>query len=559
MEALVLLLLLFAIFLIAMVRGALEEKRRKKAYREKLRTSYGNFPDREYSNEELESIPQMFYHIVDEYYVDDITWNDLSMDQIYSLINHTQSSSGAEYLYYMLRKPKLNEEEFENLESDIEYLSENEELRLDLQMLLHEIGRTGKYSLYDYIDFLENLGVRKNTKHIFCVIALIISIALINVNSVVGAVAVIVVMCYNVVQYLSEKKEILPYITTISYIMRLTSAIDGILSHDLHGMNKYKSNLAGKSKRFAGFNRNSNRVIGLNAMADNPIALVIEYIKMVTHFDLMMFNKSINFVQENKEDILGLVKDIGYIDAVISIGAFRASLPYYAVPELTEGLEVEISIEEGYHPAITEPVANSICQHRGMLVTGSNASGKSTFLKMAAINSLLAQTINTCAAKSYKGGYYMLYSSMSLRDNLESGESYYMVEIKALKRIIDVASEITKNPLLCFVDEVLRGTNTVERIAASTQIMKSLARNGVYCFAATHDIELTHLLEEEYDNYHFEEEVKNGDVLFSYRLLNGRAHTRNAIRLLEMIGFTEDIIKNADSLAAHFLKTGEWK
>ena len=148
---------------------------------------------------------------------------------------------------------------------------------------------------------------------------------------------------------------------------------------------------------------------------------------------------------------------------------------------------------------------------------------------------------------------------MSLRDSLESGESYYMVEIKAIKRIVDAALLESPNPLLCFVEEVLRGTNTVERIAASVQILKKLSKSGVYCFAATHDTELTHLLDREYDNCHFEEEVRDGDVLFSYRLLKGRAHTRNAIRLLEIIGFSEDIIKQADEMEGSFLRTGEWR
>ena len=133
------------------------------------------------------------------------------------------------------------------------------------------------------------------------------------------------------------------------------------------------------------------------------------------------------------------------------------------------------------------------------------------------------------------------------------------VEIKALKRIVNAAEINAKNPLLCFVDEVLRGTNTVERIAASTQILEKLSENNVICFAATHDIELTHLLENKYDNFHFEEEVKKGDVLFSYRLLGGRAHTRNAIKLLEIIGFSKDIINKADNMANSFLKTGEWE
>ena len=136
------------------------------------------------------------------------------------------------------------------------------------------------------------------------------------------------------------------------------------------------------------------------------------------------------------------------------------------------------------------------------------------------------------------------------------------MEIKALKRIVDVAEKTLRStddiPLLCFVDEVLRGTNTVERIAASAQILEYLSQKGIYCFAATHDIELTHLLENSYDNYHFEEEVKDGDMLFSYHLLPERAQTRNAIRLLELIGFSDNIIQKADKLAGNFLQTGKW-
>ena len=129
-----------------------------------------------------------------------------------------------------------------------------------------------------------------------------------------------------------------------------------------------------------------------------------------------------------------------------------------------------------------------------------------------------------------------------------------------LKGIMDAALDASASPLLCFVDEVLRGTNTVERIAASTQILHQLSiRRGVYCFAATHDIELTHLLDGDYDNYHFEEDVKDHDVLFSYHLMSGRAQSRNAIKLLEVIGFTQDITQKSQEMAECFIKTGKWE
>ena len=99
----------------------------------------------------------------------------------------------------------------------------------------------------------------------------------------------------------------------------------------------------------------------------------------------------------------------------------------------------------------------------------------------------------------------------------------------------------------------------MKRIAASTQILKSLSGSGILCFAATHDIELTGLLDAEYENYHFEEDVRDGDVYFNYRLQAGKATTRNAIKLLELMGYDRDIIARASAQAAHFMSEGVWE
>ena len=145
---------------------------------------------------------------------------------------------------------------------------------------------------------------------------------------------------------------------------------------------------------------------------------------------------------------------------------------------------------------------------------------------------------------------------MALKDNLEGHDSYYIVEIKSLKRILDSIDD-KKKPVLCFVDEVLRGTNTVERIAASSQILKSMNGKNVICFAATHDIELTRILKDCYDNYHFQEDFCE-DVVFNYKLMNGPATSRNAIKLLKGIGYDDCITKAADDMANRFLQTGDW-
>jgi hypothetical protein len=560
MEFIVFIVVIFAVFIYVMMRGGFEEKKRREKYRLDLKNSYGKFQNRKHTPEELKRISRLYErNKANSNIVDDITWNDLNMDDIFEMMDYAQSAAGEEYLYAMLRQPKLSDEDdyFGELENHIGYMMKNENKRLDTMMVLNELGNTGKYSLYDYMDFLESAGKRSNLKHYLCMIMLVLSIVSIFVNTTLGVIFVICVVCINITTYMKYKSSSSPYVSTFSYIMRLLKCRDSIIAIG------YDSTMDGCTKvlrenksKFKGFEKNSNMVMQMNASSGNMMEVVFEYIKMLTHIDIIKFNKMLDMVQRNEKEIFELARSIGYVDAVISIAYFRAALPYYCVP-INNGNTI-FSIKEGFHPAIANPVPNSFTQSRGMLITGSNASGKSTFLKMTAINAIFAQTIHTCAAKSYEGDFYRIYSSMSLRDNLGSGESYYIVEIKALKRIMDKIGKNDDNPILCFVDEVLRGTNTVERIAASTQILDKLSDNSIICFAATHDIELTHLLENKYDNFHFEEEVKNQDVIFPYHLLKGRSQTRNAIKLLEVIGFSEDIIDKANDMAKNFLEKGEW-
>jgi len=131
-----------------------------------------------------------------------------------------------------------------------------------------------------------------------------------------------------------------------------------------------------------------------------------------------------------------------------------------------------------------------------------------------------------------------------------------MVEIKSLKRILDRVNE--EIPVLCFIDEVLRGTNTLERIAASSRILSYLAKKNTQVFAATHDIELTHILDKNYSNYHFQERIEDNQILFDYALYQGKAVSKNAIKLLDMLKFPKEITTAAENAAEEFLIKGEW-
>ncbi len=559
MEYIVFAWVIFAIIALIMSKGFLDEKKKRKEFIFWLRNHYGELPKRDgYREGEMNKISRYFQvHKKASFHIDDITWNDLNMDEVFWRMNYTFSAAGEEYLYYLLRTPMQDMERAALLERQIEYFMEHKEERIAFQAFFSEIGKTGKYSIYDYLDHLDLLGERNNRMHYAGNLAIILSLIIMFFNVQYGTLLLVVVMGRNIIAYFKSKNEIDPYVTSFSYILRLMQNAEkmermpvGAFAKEVEELKKCRKTL-GKFKAGSYIIMSASRMSG----SGNPLEIALDYVRMVFHLDLIKFNQMLAEVQKNKASIDRMMTLTGYMETVIAIGAFRASLGVYCIPRFDRRRGMKA--ENLYHPLLEDPVKNSILTEKGVLITGSNASGKSTFLKTVAVNAILAQTIYTCLADSYSAGFYRIMSSMALRDDLSGGDSYYIVEIKSLKRILNEIGE-EGNPVLCFVDEVLRGTNTVERIAASTQILKSLSKASVLCFAATHDIELTHLLEKHYNNYHFEEEVMGKDIVFHYRLLKGRAVTRNAIKLLGVMGYDEEIIQEAEALAEGFLKSGSW-
>lgn len=558
MEYIIFALTIFAFLALFMFKGYLDEQKKKKQFIEWLREHYGELPKREeYTPAEMEKISHYFRaHQADGFQIDDITWNDLNMDKVFQQMNYTYSAVGEEYLYYLLRTPMQNEDSIEQLEQQVRYFAEHREERVKYQLLFAKIGKSGKYSIYDYLQYLDSLGNRSNWTHYFGILAMLLSLIIMFFSVQIGVVLLVVAISRNVVNYYKIKNEIDPYITSFGYIFRLLENVSEMEKMPITAFEEELKKLHKERKCMTRFKTGAYILMSPSrGTSGDLLEILLDYLRMVFHLDLIKFNNMLSEVRKNIDAIDHMLTITGYIEAVIAIGAYRASKEYWCLPEFNSS--GSIKAENLYHPLIDVPVKNSISTSRGVLLTGSNASGKSTFLKTVAINAILAQTIHTCLADRYSGSLFRIMTSMALRDDLSSGDSYYIVEIKALKRILNEVQK-TGNPVLCFVDEVLRGTNTVERIAASAQILKSLVGGKVLSFAATHDIELTHLLEDYYNNYHFEEEIVNHDVVFNYQLKKGRATTRNAIKLLEIIGYDTKIIQEAESLAEEFLERGCW-
>mgnify|MGYP002854487138 CR=1 FL=1 len=544
------LLLLTVIFVIM---GIAEKHRYEKVIKERISAEYGKKPDAE-TAERLHLAEAYYREYPGKWDIDDITWSDLDMDRLFTVMNRTYSSAGEEMLYDMLRKPVFDEDELKRREESIVYFSEHKQEREQLQYLFASVGKNRYYSLYDYLRFAGELeGGDKLKYHIAAPILLLLAVAMIFVSTGTGILLTIAVVVANMVSYYRVKGRILPYYTNLRYILHVIAAGEQIGNLQLPvceiEQDRIRQSVSGMGK----FRSGAGIILAGEQNSGNPMEILRDYLYMLLHIDIIFFYRTYKEMNDKHDEIVEIERNLGMIEAMIAVASYRKSTGMWCLP-VFDNTQSAVEIA---HPLVEDAVTNSYSFSKPVLLTGSNASGKSTFLKTVALAMIMSQTIHTVCAGEYHTSFYRIYSSMALRDDLAGKESYFMAEIRAMSRILEAGEE--DGPVVaCFVDEVLRGTNTVERIAASTRILEFMAEKGYFCLAATHDIELTGLLEEEYDNYHFEEEIKDNDVLFNYRLQKGKATSRNAIRLLRLMGYDEEIVKKAETMAGKFVKENRW-
>ena len=243
----------------------------------------------------------------------------------------------------------------------------------------------------------------------------------------------------------------------------------------------------------------------------------------------------------NKINVVNWFNTLGQIEAVSTIATISFNHPEWNFPVITADDGVFNASGLG-HPLIadTKRVVSSF-QTFGpaklSLVTGSNMAGKSTFLRSVGINIVLAMMGSPVCAKSLTLSPMSIISSMRVTDNLEESTSTFYAELKKLKHIIEAVYRNEKVFLL--LDEILRGTNSLDRHTGSTALIKQLLKHNAVGILATHDLELAGLIKEypfNIRNYHFDVQVEGEELYFDYKLKEGVCQSLNASILMKKIG-----------------------
>jgi len=268
---------------------------------------------------------------------------------------------------------------------------------------------------------------------------------------------------------------------------------------------------------------------------------IFEFVSVIFLLEESAYYSISNRIKEEKEVLMDLYRTVGELEALISIAGYKHNLgDQFVKPKFVK--QVSLNIKGGIHPLIDKAVANSIdIKNGGIVLTGTNMAGKSTFLRMLGVNIILAQCFDFVLAKAYEAPFLNIVTSISPNDDLTKGKSFYMAEAESILRIITALKKDA--PVFCPIDEIFRGTNPIERIAMSAEILTYINNGKTISIVATHDRELVNILKENFAFYYFSENVDTKKGLsFDYKIKKGVSQTRNAIKLLEYMGYPKKIV-----------------
>jgi DNA mismatch repair ATPase MutS len=282
----------------------------------------------------------------------------------------------------------------------------------------------------------------------------------------------------------------------------------------------------------------------LDVAATNEVAdVVTTYLNVFLLLDVHAFRRSMRAVRERRSSWITLLETVGEIDAARSIANFRAGART-TVPAFTprgSGIVVRALV----HPLVRDAVPNDVAldERGGWLVMGSNMSGKSTFLRAVGLSACLAQSIGCVTADEYSAPLLAVRTLIHVEDDVLAGRSHFLAEAQAACEILLETRQGADR--LCIIDELFRGTNTADRVAAGSAFLHALRRGGAFVVAATHDAELIPLLAHTFRPHYFQEKVDGGVLAFDYRLREGPMAPRNALAVLELVGFPPDVLADA--------------
>jgi len=477
--------------------------------------------------------------------VDDKTWSDLEMEEAFARIDRTTSVMGRQYLYAALRiYNNASDAEIERHNKLYALFRNDSVLRENIQKVLYslrhdnagyvatllfeELPSKPKYYFLFYLSSgLFFLSLALIYFFPVCIFAAAL-FALINlsINAVYGRV---------VFQHFADLSHLTTMLSAVEKLARITppapiAELDTLRNH---------KDLASK------MNKHIFWLCLDEAQTSELAAAIFGFLNMFGMSKLIAFLRTVDDLLKYREQIHQIFEAIGSLDMHIAVASWLESLPASTVPSFNSTATIDVS--GMYHPLIENAIGNSvILNNESMLITGSNMAGKTTFIKTIGINMIFAQTLFVCLAERAILPRLIVRSSIKGEERVIDGNSYYSREVEEIRGFLNC----DEGKFLFLIDEIFRGTNTIERISIAAASIRHLSRRNLV-LVTTHDVELQGLLEDCSRMFHFSEQVDGNRYYFDYILRSGPCRSGNAIRLIELKGYPSSVVAEARGLAAN--------
>ncbi len=479
--------------------------------------------------------------------VDDQTWYDLALHKVFDQLNYTQSSIGAEALYQKMRL--LTFQPDDSLRELEEFFERQPDLRLRVQVIMNQLGKKNHNMARSIVANPGNQDSRIYLSlYIFLACLPVLSLFFLPFFKIQAFSVLIASVTFNIIFSSIRNWSNKTRLDQVSYLVRIFASAEKLSRLALPKQEALKQAVQPFKK---------TKVISsiLQSPTGNSemeiILIYLNFLFLIPQIAQIYIYQQVRAHQKEAQETINL---LGELEVAISLLRHKRDGKLVCHPCFKQ--DGGIKGKGIYHPLLADPVANDVSFEKNMVISGDNASGKSTYLKMVAINCILAQGLGFAYGESLELSYGHVMTSMDVSDDIEVGDSYFITESKTILRMI----ENLKKPGFhyFFIDELFKGTNTIERIGAGLGIVRWLSGRNCLYMISSHDIELVVASGAVNDNYHFDSCYVDGKIVFDYHIKQGAAVTKNAVNTLKSLHFPSEITLTAQELIEQYEETGKW-
>lgn len=478
--------------------------------------------------------------------VDDRTWSDLDLDEVFRSLDHTASEPGRQYLYHLMRSPGAATDALRRLDAAAQAMAARHAVAEALRRALAPLA--GPDAGY----FVQLLFAELPARPVFwwtfpTLTAAAAGCAIAAPFWPVAGAYLVGLAVLNLAAQAAYKPVVKRYLPAIRQIRAFLNAAERVAAVAEGLSAEPQEVLRDGARRLHGLKRSASWLLleasSQGGSANEYVASLAEYVNLFFLLDVNAYLFSVEAVRAERARLRAMFDAIGWLDAAQSLAAWRATLPHWCAPEFTAP-QKSLDVAGLVHPLVADPVPNDLAvDGTGVLVTGSNMAGKTTFVRALGVSAVLAQTLFTACADRWRSPRLTVRSSIGRADSVVEGKSYYLAEVESVRALIRAKDDGTQH--LFLLDETFRGTNTTERVAAAYAVLRHLVQGLDLVVVATHDLEVLDLLGGAYAAYHFREQVTNDELTFDYRLQPGPSSTRNAIALLRFMEYPDELVRDA--------------